>query len=180
LRGGIRWREDTAGGDEVAGYLCHRLVAVVGHLGEHMQSGVVVNTETPHQDALGLSDEIAQGEAMGELAVAADGVERDPGNEREATPTRASAPITGSLQATPYRITIEGLGYTNLTVPARALISVVNKDDVKHTVTPDAQGVFDVGVPPHAEAQFHAPATPGDYAYHCTYHPAMFAVLTVT
>ena len=103
-----------------------------------------------------------------------------PGNEREATPTRASAPITGSLQATPYRITIEGLGYTNLTVPARALISVVNKDDVKHTVTSAAQGVFDVDVPPHAEAQFHAPATPGDYAYHCTYHPAMFGVLTVT
>jgi hypothetical protein len=74
LRGAIRRRQDAAGGDEVAGYLCHRLVAVVGHLGEHMQSGVAVNTEALHQDALGLSDEIAQGEAMGELAVAADGV----------------------------------------------------------------------------------------------------------
>ncbi len=83
LRGGIRRREDAAGGDEVAGYLCHRLVAVVGHLGEHMQSGVVVNTEALHQDALGLSDEIAQGEAMGELAVAADGVERDGNVEGE-------------------------------------------------------------------------------------------------
>jgi hypothetical protein len=83
LRGGIRRREDAAGGDEVAGYLCHRLVAVVGHLGEHMQSGVVVNTEVLHQDALGLSDEIAQGEALGELAVAADGVERDGNVEGE-------------------------------------------------------------------------------------------------
>ena len=45
----------------MTGYLCHRLRAVVGHLGEHMQSGVVVNTEALHQDALGLSDEIVQG-----------------------------------------------------------------------------------------------------------------------
>jgi plastocyanin len=105
----------------------------------------------------------------------------DRGHEPAATPTaQASAGTTSPPQATAYRIMIEGLGYTNLSVPAGALISVVNKDDVEHTVTSDAHGVFDVDLPPHAQAQFRAPSTPGTYPYHCTYHPGMYGELIVT
>ena len=102
-----------------------------------------------------------------------------PGEQPGASPT-TPASTTASLQPTAYRITIQGLGYTNLTVPAGALIGVVNEDDVKHTVTSDAAGVFDVEVPPHGQAQFRAPANPGTYPYHCTYHPGMMGELVVT
>ena len=42
-----------------------------------MQGGLAVDIEALHQDALGLSEEVADGEAIVELGLAAGSVERD-------------------------------------------------------------------------------------------------------
>lgn len=60
------------------------------------------------------------------------------------------------------------------------IVKVVNKDAVLHTVTSNTAGKFNVRVPAHSTRQFRAPATKGNYGFHCTPHPTMKAVLHVT
>lgn len=61
-----------------------------------------------------------------------------------------------------------------------ALIKVINKDGVAHTVTSNTAGKFNVKVPAHSTRSFHAPGTKGTYNFHCTIHPTMHGVLHVT
>jgi plastocyanin len=81
--------------------------------------------------------------------------------------------------ATPT-ITIQAFSYK---VPASvlhgALVKVVNKDSVAHTVTSNRAGKFNVSVPAHSSRSFHAPGTPMKYGFHCTIHPQMTGVLKV-
>jgi plastocyanin len=59
-------------------------------------------------------------------------------------------------------------------------VSVRNADAVAHTVTADAgKSLFDVAVPPSGSVTFTAPAKPGRYPLHCTYHANMHATLVV-
>jgi len=60
-----------------------------------------------------------------------------------------------------------------------ALIKVINKDGVGHTVTSDTRGKFNVSVPAHSSRTFHAPGSKGTYRFHCTPHPTMHGVLHV-
>ena len=60
-----------------------------------------------------------------------------------------------------------------------AQITVVNSDDVAHTVTSKSKGQFDVKVGGNARATFAAPTKPGRYPYYCIYHPGMVGVLIV-
>lgn len=77
-------------------------------------------------------------------------------------------------------ITISALNYGDpLTVPPGAQITVVNKDDVPHTVTSKTKGQFDARVAAGSRATFTAPSATGRYPYYCTYHPGMIGVLIV-
>ncbi|MFP3712831.1 cupredoxin domain-containing protein [Puerhibacterium sp. TATVAM-FAB25] len=64
-------------------------------------------------------------------------------------------------------------------VTAGGTVTVRNEDPVAHTVTSDEPGVFDVAVGPGEEVEMTAPASGGDYPFHCTPHPNMTATLTV-
>jgi plastocyanin len=89
--------------------------------------------------------------------------------------TSASAPAAAGV------IMIKNFAYV---VPARVSpgekITVRNQDSTAHTVTADAGGAFSVNVPPSGTATFTAPAKPGSYPFHCTYHANMHGKLTVS
>ncbi len=89
--------------------------------------------------------------------------------------TGASAPAAAGV------ITIKNFAYA---VPAHVSpgekITVHNEDSTAHTVTADVGNAFNVNVPPSGTATFTAPAKPGSYAFHCTYHANMHGKLTVS
>jgi plastocyanin len=62
---------------------------------------------------------------------------------------------------------------------AGATVKVINKDAATHTVTSDKAGLFNITVPGNSTVSFKAPATPGRYRYHCTFHSTMHGVLKV-
>lgn len=85
-----------------------------------------------------------------------------------------------TLEAGAALITIVDFDYeTTGTIEPGDEVTVVNQDDVMHTVTSDREGLFDVEVGAGEVATFTAPEEPGDYSYYCIPHPAMVSVLTV-
>lgn len=67
----------------------------------------------------------------------------------------------------------------SLVVPPHARITVVNQDDVTHTLTADNK-VFDTGdIPGGHTAAFTGPTRPGSYPYVCVVHPFMHGTLVV-
>lgn len=98
------------------------------------------------------------------------------------TSTGASATTAPSgASTTSAAITIKNFAYgPALEVPAGSTVTVTNADSAAHTVTADQGGAFDVTVKGSGgTATFTAPATPGTYTYHCTYHPNMHGTLVV-
>lgn len=96
----------------------------------------------------------------------------------DSAPSASAAPVTGPVQGPAITITALNFG-DPLTVPPGATITVVNSDDVAHTVTSKVKGQFDVKVGGNAQTTFTAPTTPGRYPYYCVYHPGMVGVLIV-
>lgn len=81
--------------------------------------------------------------------------------------------------ATPT-ITIQAFTYkTPASVRHGATIKVINKDSVRHTVTSNTAGKFNVAVPAHSSRTFKAPVK-GTYGFHCTLHPSMKGTLHVS
>lgn len=77
-------------------------------------------------------------------------------------------------------MTIKDFAFTApVSVPAGATIQVKNADGEAHTVTADSGGAFDTMVGGKETASFTAPAIPGRYPFHCTYHGNMHGVLVV-
>lgn len=77
-------------------------------------------------------------------------------------------------------IAIEGMGFSALgPVAPGTAITIVNKDEVEHSVTSRTKGLFDVHVDGKGQATLTAPQEPGEYAFYCLYHPAMLGTLTV-
>ncbi|MFN3007563.1 cupredoxin domain-containing protein [Mycolicibacterium wolinskyi] len=78
-------------------------------------------------------------------------------------------------------ITIEGMGFSGgLTVAPGTQITIVNNDEVEHSVTARTGDAFDVHVDGKQRATLTAPSEPGEYAFYCVYHPAMIGTLTVS
>lgn len=94
------------------------------------------------------------------------------------TPTSSAVPVTGPVQGPAIAITALNFG-DPLTVAPGTQVTVVNSDDVAHTVTSKVKGQFDVKVGGNAQTTFNAPTTPGRYPYYCVYHPGMVGVLIV-
>lgn len=78
-------------------------------------------------------------------------------------------------------ITIKNFSYQVAgPVSPGAKVTVQNNDDVNHTVTADSGNAFNVNVPSNGgTASFTAPAKPGTYKFHCTYHANMHGQLVV-
>jgi plastocyanin len=99
------------------------------------------------------------------------------GHQSHLVPTVSSSRLAEPNAKT---ITISGFAYTVPAGVARgALVNVVNKDGVKHTVTSNTAGKFNVTVPAHSTRSFHAPQVKGSYKFHCAIHPAMTGTLHV-
>lgn len=78
-------------------------------------------------------------------------------------------------------ITISDFTFTPPTITVRpgAEVAVRNGAAVEHSVTADTAGMFDEDVAANSTETFDAPATPGTYTFHCTYHPEMRGTLVV-
>lgn len=77
-------------------------------------------------------------------------------------------------------IVIEGFSFGDpLTVAPGATIAVTNSDLAPHTVTSDAEGLFDLDLDGGASGTLTAPTEPGEYTYICRYHPGMTGTLIV-
>ena len=105
------------------------------------------------------------GYGAGQAAVAA-----SPHASAEASPSRATLATT---------ISIKGYAFHLLsTVHPGHLVKIVNHDGTTHSVTRNGGG-FSVIVPAHSSRTFRAPATAGDYKFHCMFHSTMHATLRV-
>ncbi|KRE78646.1 hypothetical protein ASG71_12400 [Arthrobacter sp. Soil763] len=95
------------------------------------------------------------------------------------TPASGSAGVSSAVPAA-AAITIRDFSFgPPLEVRPGATVTVTNADGAEHTVTADDGAAFNVDVQGGATASFTAPATPGTYTFHCTFHPSMHGTLTV-
>jgi plastocyanin len=95
------------------------------------------------------------------------------------TETATASPVSAPAPGTPV-ITIAGMGFSGpLTVAPGAQITIVNNDEVEHSVTSRTKGLFDVDIEGKERATLTAPSDPGEYAFACKYHPAMISTLIV-
>jgi plastocyanin len=79
-----------------------------------------------------------------------------------------------------YMVTIEGLRFNpaTLAVTSGDRIVWINKDPFPHTVTANAKS-FDSQNLAADSSWGYVTRIPGEYAYGCTYHPSMKAILIV-
>jgi plastocyanin len=97
-----------------------------------------------------------------------------------ASPTATAGQTSGSAAAAGTTITIASMSFGDpITVSPGAQIAITNKDSVEHSVTSDAADKFSVDVEANGEGKLTAPTEPGEYAFHCKYHPSMHGTLTV-
>ena len=97
-----------------------------------------------------------------------------------ASPTATAGKTSGSAAAAAATITIASMSFGDpITASPGAQIAITNKDSVEHSVTSDADGKFSVDVEANEEGKLTAPTEPGEYAFHCKYHPSMHGTLTV-
>jgi plastocyanin len=97
-----------------------------------------------------------------------------------ASPTATAEAPTGPAAAGAAIITIASNSFGEpITVPPGAQITIKNDDSAEHSVTSDTAGKFDVEVEGKEQGTLTAPIEPGEYAFHCTYHPSMHGTLIV-
>jgi plastocyanin len=98
-----------------------------------------------------------------------------------ASPTGTAEATSAPSAASAATITITNMNFGEpITVPPGAQITIKNDDSAEHSVTSDTAGKFDVEVDGKEQGTLTAPTEPGEYAYHCTYHPSMHGTLIVT
>jgi plastocyanin len=93
------------------------------------------------------------------------------GTEEATSPPAAAGAATITITANSFGEPI--------TVPPGAQITIKNDDPAEHSVTSDTAGKFDVHVDGTQQGTLTAPTEPGEYAFHCTYHPSMQGTLIV-
>ena len=97
-----------------------------------------------------------------------------------ASPTGTAEATSGPAAASAATITIANMSYGEpITVPPGAQITIKNDDSVEHSVTSDTADKFSVDVDGNEQGTLTAPTEPGEYAFHCKYHPSMHGTLTV-
>jgi plastocyanin len=100
-------------------------------------------------------------------------------SENEATASTSSIQDSPAAVAGPT-LTIADMAFGQpLTVAPGSKINLANKDTMEHSVTSDTAGAFDQDVDGNEEATMTAPSQPGEYPFHCSYHPNMKGTLVV-
>lgn len=100
-----------------------------------------------------------------------------PGMDAGMTASSRGTGPTGTTAA--VTIHIKSFAYSGPdSVPAGSTVTVMNMDTEAHTLTAD-DGSFEAIVKAGTSVTFTAPAKPGAYPYHCTYHSNMHGTLTV-
>ena len=96
----------------------------------------------------------------------------------KATTTKATT--SAPSEAAGPTITIANMSFGDpVTVAPGAEVTVKNDDSAEHSVTSDTEGKFDEHVDGGEQDTFTAPTEPGEYAFHCVYHPSMKGTLIV-
>jgi plastocyanin len=97
-----------------------------------------------------------------------------------ATASPTAGKTSGTAAAAAATITIASMSFGDpITVSPGAQIAITNKDTVEHSVTSDTEGKFNGDVDGNGQGTLTAPTEPGEYAFHCKYHPSMHGTLTV-
>jgi plastocyanin len=97
-----------------------------------------------------------------------------------ASPTATEGQTSGPAAASAATITIASMSFGDpVTVSPGAQLAITNKDSVEHSVTSDTADKFSVDVDGNEEGTLTAPTEPGEYAFHCKYHPSMHGTLIV-
>jgi plastocyanin len=97
-----------------------------------------------------------------------------------ASPTATTEQTSGPAAAGAATMTIANMSFGEpLTVSPGAQIAIKNDDSAEHSVTSDTAAKFDVEVEGKEQGTLTAPTEPGEYAFHCKYHPSMHGTLTV-
>ncbi len=99
------------------------------------------------------------------------------GGSATTAPAGASANPAGS-----HTITIKNFAFSpqTITVPAGTAVTVVNDDQVAHTLTAPTGGFSTGDIGPGRSKTIAAPNTPGTYSYFCSIHQYMTGHLTVS
>jgi plastocyanin len=94
-----------------------------------------------------------------------------------ASPTADAGASSAPAAAT---MTIASMNFgAPMTVPPGSQIAIKNDDSVEHSVTSDTADKFSVDVDGNEQGTLTVPTEPGEYAFHCKYHPSMHGTLTV-
>ena len=97
-----------------------------------------------------------------------------------ASPTATAGETAAPAAAGAAIITIASMNFGQpITVSPGAQITIKNDDSAEHSVTSDTAGKFDVEVEGKEQGTLTAPTEPGEYAFHCKYHPSMHGTLIV-
>jgi plastocyanin len=102
------------------------------------------------------------------------------GSETAASASASSSEESPTQVAGGPTITIANMAFGQpLTVAPGAKINLANNDTMEHSVKSDTAGVFDQDVEGKEKATMTAPSKPGEYPFHCSYHPNMHGTLIV-
>ena len=97
-----------------------------------------------------------------------------------ASPTATVGQTSGPAAAGAATMTIASMNFGQpITVSPGAQVTIKNDDSAEHSVTSDTAGKFNVEVDGKEQGTLTAPTDPGEYAFHCTYHPSMHGTLIV-
>ena len=106
--------------------------------------------------------------------------EKESGTATATGSPTATAGQTSGPAAAAATMTIASMNFgAPITVPPGSQIAIKNNDSAEHSVTSDTAGKFDVDVEGKGQGTLTAPTDPGEYAFHCTYHPSMHGTLIV-
>lgn len=100
----------------------------------------------------------------------------------EAAPVATeAAPATEPAPAANVAVSIENFAFNQATIeiPVGTTVTWTNNDAAPHTVTSD-DGAFDSGSLDQGQTFSFTFTTPGQFAYHCNFHPGMQATIVVT
>ncbi|HZQ33941.1 MAG TPA: cupredoxin domain-containing protein [Mycobacterium sp.] len=132
-----------------------------------------MNTRTPKLAAFVACSVLMLATGCGQSSVS-----NEPVTTTSAAPASSSGPPAPPAPAA-ATITIENYQFSDATVAPGGQVTVENLDRDAHTVTSNTAGAFDVTVSGQSKVVFTAPAKPGQYPFHCTYHASMHGMLTV-
>src|SRR6478735_2523369 len=110
-----------------------------------------------------------------------------PSDAPRASASRPTSERAATTIVIPVGGAASGFSPPDVSVERGGQLTVVNNDNMAHTVTSEAVGtqgdpLFDLTVPSHATRTLVLPATlgAGEYAFYCSFHPSMRGTLTIT